>query len=123
MSPYRCKAEAAVTLRSPNVAQGKTAMEKAGELISEGIVLVRNYEQQPDFLFTGLGDIKPQMIAEATLNARKAAEQFAIDSGSRLGTIRTARQGLFEIQDRDQNSKDVKRVRVVTSVEYFLVED
>ncbi len=73
-----------------------------------------------EFLFTGLNDIKPAMIEEATKNARKAAEQFAKDSGSKVGKIRSATQGLFTITDRDMNSPDRKNIRVVTTVEYYL---
>ncbi len=65
----------------------------------------------------------PAAIAEATKNARKAAEQFAKDSGSTVGAIRKARQGLFSIENRDRNTPDQKKVRVVTTVEYFLVGD
>ena len=60
------------------------------------------------------------MIQEATRNARLAGEQFAKDSGSRLGKIRSASQGSFSIEDRDSNTPQVKRVRVVTSVVYYL---
>jgi hypothetical protein len=60
------------------------------------------------------------MIAEATKDARRAAEQFAKDSGSEVGAIRTAQQGLFSIADRDQFSPEIKTVRVVTTVEYYL---
>ncbi|MDA0745861.1 MAG: SIMPL domain-containing protein [bacterium] len=121
---YRYMAQAAVTLRSEKVAQVKKAMEMSGELVSKGIVLgMETYGRNSEFLFTGLKAVKPEMIAEATRNARKAAEQFAEDSGSKVGPIRTARQGLFTIQDRDRNSPDRKEVRVVTTVEYFLVGD
>ena len=60
------------------------------------------------------------MIAEATRNARKAAEQFAKDSDSRLGKIVWASQGQFSITDRDNNTPYIKKVRVVTSVNYSL---
>jgi hypothetical protein len=60
------------------------------------------------------------MIAEATRDARRAAQQFAEDSGSRVGAIRSARQGYFSIEDRDPFSPQIKKVRVVTTVQYAL---
>ena len=74
----------------------------------------------PEFDYTGLNDIKPALIAEATANARESAVQFAQDSGATLGGIRNANQGVVTINDRDQGSPHVKKVRVVTTVEYFL---
>jgi hypothetical protein len=72
------------------------------------------------FLFEGLNDIKPEMIEEATKNAREVAQKFADDSGSKLGKIRTASQGYFSIDDRDSNTPSIKKVRVVTNVDYYL---
>ena len=60
------------------------------------------------------------MIEEATKNARAAAEKFAKDSDSSLGKIKTANQGTFTIGDRDSNTPYIKKVRVVTSVTYYL---
>ena len=62
------------------------------------------------------------MIEEATRNARRVAEKFAEDSDSVLGKIRSARQGQFSIQDRDSNNPHIKRVRVVSTLEYYLVD-
>jgi hypothetical protein len=119
--PYRYLAQATLTLRSNNVPLVKQTMEKSGELVSKGIVLVtEEYGQQAEFLFTGLRKIKPEMVAEATKDARRAAEQFAKDSGSKVGVIRNAEQGLFSIEDRDRHSPDRKQVRVVTTIEYYL---
>ena len=77
-------------------------------------------ENQVEFKYEGLNGIKPEMIEEATKNAREAAEKFAKDSGSRLGKIRTANQGTFTIENRDSNTPYIKKVRVVTSVTYYL---
>ena len=78
------------------------------------------WENQVQFQFEGLNGIKPEMIEDATKNAREAAEKFAKDSGSRLGKIKTASQGTFSISDRDSNTPYIKKVRVVSSVTYYL---
>ena len=100
-----------------------------GELVSAGVVLSSGNEYEgsgPTYVFTGLNALKPSMIAEATARAREGAEQFAKDSGSTVGGIRRASQGVFEILPRDQapgmteGSQIDKNVRVVTSVEYAL---
>ena len=74
------------------------------------------------FLFNGLNNIKPAMIEEATRNAREVAEKFAHDSGSKLGKIKRASQGQFSIDDRDSNTPYIKKVRIVSTVEYYLVD-
>ena len=84
------------------------------------MALVRSYEQSTQYLFTDLERIKPEMIATATQDARRAAEQFAKDSGSAVGAIRQAQQGYFSVEDRDAYSPEWKKVRVVTTVEYIL---
>ena len=118
----RYVAEQTVTLRSPRVEAVKAAIQRSGDLIREGVALVRSYEYNTTFLYTALDAIKPAMIAEATRDARKAAEQFAHDSNSRVGGIRNAQQGYFDIQDRDAFSPEFKKVRVVTTIQYFLAE-
>ncbi len=122
--PLRYRVEATILVRTENVPLIKKLMEQSTELINQGIVIMQaDYQRSTEFLFTGLNAIKPAMIEEATKNARKAAEKFAKDSGSTVGKIRTARQGLFTITNRDNNSPDRKKIRVVTTVEYFLVDE
>lgn len=118
----RYMAKASITLRTVNVNQAKKTMEKSVDLLSKGIVITQDYEQSTEYLFTSLNKIKPEMIIEATRNARTAAEQFARDSGSEVGSIKQAQQGLFTIENRDMNSPEFKRVRVVTTVDYFLAK-
>lgn len=120
---YRYRVQATVTLRSSKVQLIKESMEVSGDLVSKGVVLADNWESRTAFMFTGLNEIKPEMIKEATVNAREAASTFAEDSGSKVGKIRKASQGYFNISNRDQNSPDKKIVRVVTTMEYFLVDD
>lgn len=118
---YRYSATASVTLFTTNVALAKSAMGRAIELAQKGIALNgMHHGSEIRFLFTGLNDLKPGMIEEATRNARAVAERFAEDSASRLGKIRKAEQGQFSIRDRDATTPDVKNVRVVSTVEYYL---
>ena len=119
----RYVAQTAITLRSSKMGEVKKAMRRSGELVLQGIVLAQDYSLVPEFLFTKLDDIKPAMVAEATQSARKAAEQFAKDSDSRVGGIQWAEQGYFSIEDRDKGSPDHKKVRVVTTISYSLVND
>ena len=116
----RYSAEVTVTLRSSDVERVRAAMQESGSLVRDGVALLRSYEYNPQFVFTQLESIKPDMIAEATVDARRAAEQFARDSGSRVGAIRSAQQGYFSVSDRDAFSPEFKKVRVVTTIEYFL---
>ncbi len=116
----RYTAERGITLRTTRVEATRAALEDAAELISQGVVLTPGWGHSAQFLFTGLEAIKPEMIAEATADARQAAAQFAADSEARVGAIRSARQGFFSINERDSSTPEVKVVRVVTTIEYIL---
>lgn len=121
---FRYLGKATVTLRSGNVQQVKKTMEKSGSLVGKGIVvLAEDWNSRTQYFFKALNAVKPGMIEEATRNARAAAEKFAADSGSTLGKIKSASQGLFEITDLDQSTPERKQVRVVTSVEFFLADE
>jgi hypothetical protein len=122
--PFRYLATVTVVLCSSDVPKVRAAMDASSRLVEKGIVLGGEEfgSTRPEFHFTALNAIKPEMLKEANLNARQAANRFADDSASAVGAIRRANQGLFEIRDRDSNSPEVKVVRVVTTVEYFLRE-
>jgi len=118
---YRYTATANLSVYSTKVDEIRKAMKKIVELIEKGIALAgQDYQARPQFLFTKLNDLKPEMIEEATRNAREVAEKFAKDSNSRLGKIRKASQGQFSIDDRDSDTPHIKKVRVVSTVEYYL---
>lgn len=115
--------------RSGNVDTIAAASQRVNELVDAGVVLSAEYGPGgPVYLFTSLNDVKPEMIAEATLSAREAAQQFAADSGSDLGGIRRANQGLFQILGRNnipdlmEHKQIDKTVRVVSTIEYYLVK-
>jgi len=116
-------------VRSTDPDKVRAASQNVGELVDAGVVLSSGPDYGPGgptFLFTKLNDLKPDMIAEATAEARKAAEQFARDSQSDLGGIRRANQGVFQILPRDQapgvseQSQLYKTVRVVSTIDYLL---
>jgi uncharacterized protein len=120
--PERYRYSTTVTLRTSNVARALAVLRRSGELVARGVMIGTEDGGAggPDFEYTKLNAIKPALIAEATANARQSAEQFAKDSGAHIGGIRSANQGVVDISDRDQGSPQVKKVRVVTTVEYFL---
>lgn len=119
--PYRYNATSVITVTSKNVDKVRKLMSEQAELLKQGIAITGgDYKYNVSYEFTGLNDIKPQMIEEATKNARAAAEKFAKDSDSSLGKIRNASQGQFSISDRDANTPYIKSVRVVTTVNYYL---
>ena len=119
---YRYKATSVITVTSTEVDKVRTLMRRQSELMKQGIALVSEEygNNSVVYEFTGLNKVKPDMIEEATKNARKTAQKFADDSGSSLGEIRNAQQGQFSIEDRDANTPYIKRLRVVNTVEYSI---
>lgn len=118
---YRYIAQMEFTARTSDLKKLQTALTESLELISQGILIGSRDTWRPiEYIFTKLNDIKPQMIEEATKNAREVAEKFAMDSNSAVGKIKSANQGIFSIMDRDQNTAFIKKVRVVTTIDYFL---
>lgn len=120
LPPDRYRAEVTVLVRTQEVERVKSGMQAVGELVKSGVALTQSYEFQPRFVFTELESIKPEMIADATRDARAAADQFARDAEASVGSIRRASQGYFSIEDVDPFTPEIKRVRVVTSIDYIL---
>jgi len=117
---FRYVATCAVTVCTADVQKVLNLMSTQTQLIGKGLALSNEWDNQPQFKFEGLNEIKPEMIEEANLNAREVAQKFANDCGSRLGKIKDAAQGTFSIEDRDSNTPSIKKVRVVTYVTYYL---
>ena len=107
-------------IRTDKISAVKKANEGLLELVDKGIAIKQDYENKINYEFTKLNNIKPEMIALATKNARKAAEQFAKDSNSNLGKIKHATQGLFSIENAATGLEERKIVRVVTQIQYLL---
>ena len=120
----RYVASSVIIVSSVQVELVREIMMQQTELMKAGIALVSEEygNNMVRYEFTGLNDVKPEMIEESTKNARMAAEKFAKDSDSKLGKIRRATQGQFSIMDRDGNTPHIKNVRVVSTVEYYICD-
>lgn len=132
-NPYQSEGEQkfiinqALMVRSTQIGRIRQAAQNVSELVDSGVLLSSDYGPGgPTYLFSGLNDIKPEMIAEATAAAREAAQQFARDANASLGGLRRANQGVFQILARDQapgvseQQQPVKTVRVVSTFDYYL---
>jgi len=118
---FRYLAKSEFTVRTSDIQKLQNALSASLDLMSKGILLGSKNQWRPiEYIFTDLNEIKPSMIEEATQNAREVAEKFARDSDSQVGGIREARQGLFTISDRDENTPQVKTVRVVSTIDFQL---
>ena len=118
---FRYLAQSDFTVRTRSIEKLQKALNGSLELMAQGIVLGSKNQWRPiEYIFTDLNDLKPSMVEEATVNAREVAEKFAKDSNSEVGDIRIARQGLFTITDRDQNTPEIKIVRVVSTFDFQL---
>lgn len=110
-----------VSVKTNKVKEVTQVREKLSELISDGVSLSNN---APEFLFTKLNEIKPDMLKESTQNAKIAAEEFAKNAGAKVGKIKSAKQGGFTIRDEMEEYGDRRKikkdVRVVASVMFYL---
>lgn len=133
-APHRYIVEEEITVMTSRVDQVAAAAQQTMSLVQQNIVLDSGRGQGLAYRFTALNSIKPDMITEATKNARAAAERFALDAGSKVGSIRQANQGVFSILAANSggdagesgggysnsDSSLMKTVRVVTTVDYYL---
>ncbi|WP_343561967.1 SIMPL domain-containing protein [Kiloniella sp. b19] len=112
-----------ITVSSDKVDLVRKVRGDVNSLIAKGYDIVN---EQPAFRFTSLNDIKPDMLREATQNARIAANEFASNAGVEVGSIRSARQGSFYVRDAGEEYGDTQKiekdVRVVTTITFYLTE-
>jgi hypothetical protein len=112
-------------VRTDKVALVKDTYPNIGDLVSKGVTF-NPYGNGVSYVYTKLNEIKPQMLNAAIVNAKAAADEFAKTSGSKVGDIRHANQGVFSITAREENPDSSesgqinKKVRVVSTIEYFL---
>lgn len=114
---YNYSISSTVSVTTTKVDKVRELLNRQSELLKEGVAFSNSYI---NYQFTGLNKIKPEMIGEATKAARAAATQFAADSESRVGKIKSANQGQFSIEDADSSTPFIKKVRVVSTIVYYL---
>ena len=119
---FRYNGTSVITVSSSKVDIVRSLIPKTTQLIKEGIAISanKNYEFPVNYEFSQLNSVKPEMVEEATHNARITAEKFASDSDSKLGKIKTATQGQMSISNRDETTPHIKTLRVVTTIVYYL---
>ncbi|MCI1779632.1 MAG: SIMPL domain-containing protein [Bacteroidales bacterium] len=118
---FRYNSTSVIIVTSSKVDLVRKLIAEQGELLKKGVVITGgDYQYNIAYGFTRLNEIKPEMIEEATKNARATAEKFARDSDSKLGKIKYASQGQFSISDRDSYTPYIKKIRVVSSIQYYL---
>ena len=123
--PARYTLNQTLTVRTNKVNLVNSSYPQIGDLVSKGVTF-NSYGNGVSYLFTRLNSIKPAMLKEATQNARQAADEFALNSNSKVGKIKSANQGVFsilareEIPDQSEREQINKKVRVVSTVEYYL---
>ncbi|MCU0832559.1 MAG: SIMPL domain-containing protein [Rhizobiaceae bacterium] len=114
-------------VKSSNVDQVAAAARGIGDLLKQGVVFATDsYSAGPSYIFTGVNALKGEMLTEATQRAREAADKFAVESGAAVGDIQNANQGVITISPSVEIPNDrpekqmMKKVRVVTTITYFL---
>lgn len=105
-----------LTIVSNDVEKVRQLQLRQLDLLHSGVILDNSYIT---YKYTGLNDLKPEMVEEATRNARIVATKFAEDANAKLGSLKSARQGQFEVES-DEVMPHMRKVRVVTTMEYFL---
>jgi len=125
VGPESLTVRRSIQLRTGDVMKAQAAYAGQAELLRNGVELSGS---NISYTFTKLNDLKPEMIAEATRNARRSADQFANDSGASVGSIKSASQGYFSVGARDGEDCDdcgssggstpFQKVRVVTTIDY-----
>lgn len=118
-----------IEIRSRDVTKTTDISRRSTELIEKGIEFM---SYAPQYFYTKLPELKLEMLAEATSNAKKRAQQMAVSTGNKIGVMRSAKMGVFQITP--VNSFDVsdygyndtssleKKVNAVVNVEFSISE-
>jgi len=117
----RFSANGGITIATSDVNKISSSIQKTGDLVKDGVIVTSSNVQ---YRFTSLNQIKPEMLNEATVNAKKSAMSFAVNANAKLGSIQSARQGIFSINDANSEYNSgatiMKKVRIVTTISFYL---
>lgn len=114
---FRYNSNTQLSVYTKKVDLVRSASKETLLLVKKGVTLNQN---SIDFQFSDINSVKPAMLAEAIKNARASGEQFAEESGSRLGKVSRGNQGVFDITDKDPGSPEYKKIRVVSTLRFLL---
>ena len=118
---YRYNITSTITVTSRNVKLVRSIIARQGELLKQGVAVVDGgYGNGVTYEYVSFQRMKPKMMQEAIKNAEQTAKQFADNSDSKIDKILDAGQGQFTIDNRDDNTPYIKKLRVVTTVTYSL---
>jgi hypothetical protein len=116
-----------LSVKSADVALVQRVASESTALLKQGIEIS---SASPRFYYSGLEDLKVEMLSAATRDARQRAQTLASNSGSHLGGLRSAQQGVFQITPEhsvevsgygENDTSSLKKViRAVVTVEYGL---
>ena len=101
-------------MRSEDIDKIGQIAREATELINQGILIE---SMAPEYLVTKLGEIKIEMLAEASKDAKVRAEQIAKSTGSSIGSVRTARMGVLQITPADSTEVSDSGMNDTSSLE------
>ena len=114
---FRYNANVQLSVYTKKVDLVRSASKETLLLVKQGVALNQN---SIDFQFSDINSVKPEMLAEAIKNAKDSAQQFATESGSKLGAVVRGNQGVFDITDKDPGSPEYKKIRVVSTLRFLI---
>ena len=114
---FRYNAGAQISLYTKKVDLVKEVSKNTLPLLQKGVLITQSNTY---FEFTDINSIKPEMLAEAIANAKISAKEFASASGSKVGNIVRANQGVIDISEKDPGSPEYKKIRVVSTLRFLL---
>lgn len=115
-----------ISLQTTNVDLLEEVSGMTTELLDQGVFLSGDrWSDRPRYYFTGVNEIKPELLRDATRAALESAQEFAENSGASVGNIKYANQGIIvllpgnRIEDSHEFFKN-KIARVVVSLDYYI---